>query len=93
MRFIDPMTYVIVLAISLSFLSGCAAPAPLIEYRDESVALPAALTAQEPQPVVPTCTTDVCFMDYVFDLHAWGKKGWAHVAAIQLALTPPAPSK
>ena len=78
---------------ALALLSGCTRPPPLVEYRDVTPQLPAAMTTIEPRPAVPVCKTEQCFDDFVISLDEWGQDGWAHVAAIDGALYPPAAKK
>jgi hypothetical protein len=78
---------------ALLALSGCASAPPVIEYREVRPSIPAALMAQQPEPVVPNCTDDVCVSNYMIDMHAWGVIGWSHLKALQAALNPPADAK
>ena len=74
-------------------LSACTAPAPIVEYRTITPTLPPALLAQQPPPDVPECTTQSCIAQFIVDDREWGAAGWAQVAAIGEALTPPAAKK
>jgi hypothetical protein len=80
--------FLALLVLAAAQLSGCAAPPPVIEYRDVTPQIPSALLTQEPRPSVPTCKTEECFDDFVVDDNAWGVAGWARVAALSTALAP-----